>query len=210
MVLIIAVILIVTFVVASLAYLVLFRGYTGRYILILALFLYPVFFLSRFSMALTFRFLEQWYLGLELSMVGLLFVMPLVKLLSTDSGMMRMSYPILLLSSLVLVGLISGIVNGASLSEYGAAVQAGFRWFVPFLVICVAISTLPKTPHSNALWAIALLTTTSILLYKGYGALGLACATLIAYFLHTVWQSVYLRGILSRTGNPPILREAQL
>jgi len=52
----------------------------------------------------------------------------------------------------------------------------------------------------NALWAIALLTTTSILLYKGYGALGLACATFIAYCLHTVWQSVYLRRILSRTG----------
>ncbi|MBW8040391.1 MAG: hypothetical protein FVQ85_10365 [Planctomycetes bacterium] len=192
------------------AYLITFRDYTIRDLLVLILFFYPVYFLDRFGIALTFRFWGQWYLGFELFAAGLLVFFLLVKFLSPTSGKMRMFYPVLLLTSLVLVGLVSGIINGTSLSKYGAAVQAGFRWFVPFLVICVAISTLPKTPHSHALWAIALLTTTSILLYKGYDALGLACATLIAYFLHTVWQSVYLRGILSRTGNPPILREAQL
>lgn len=43
----------------------------------------------------------------------------------------------------------------------------------------------------NALWAIALLATASILLQKGYGALGLAYGTFIAYALHTVWQGSY-------------------
>lgn len=49
----------------------------------------------------------------------------------------------------------------------------------------------------NMLWAIALLTTTSIFLYKGYGAFGLACAMLIAYVLHMIWQRAYLSRILS-------------
>jgi len=48
----------------------------------------------------------------------------------------------------------------------------------------------------NCLWAIALLTVASILLQKGYGALGLAYATLIAYLFHTLWQSIYLATIL--------------
>jgi O-antigen/teichoic acid export membrane protein len=50
----------------------------------------------------------------------------------------------------------------------------------------------------NTLWAIALLAGTWILLYNGYGAFGMACATLIAYVLHTVWQSAYLWGLLRR------------
>lgn len=48
----------------------------------------------------------------------------------------------------------------------------------------------------NILWAIALLTGTLMLLYNGYGALGLACATLLAYVLHTAWQSIYLSHVL--------------
>jgi len=50
----------------------------------------------------------------------------------------------------------------------------------------------------NVLWAIALLVSSLILLRRGYGALGLAYATLIAYSLHTVWQSFYLTAILDR------------
>ena len=61
----------------------------------------------------------------------------------------------------------------------------------------------------NALWAIALLTTASILLHKGYGALGLAYATLIAYILHTVWQSAYLSAVLSREGNALVSQKAR-
>jgi O-antigen/teichoic acid export membrane protein len=45
----------------------------------------------------------------------------------------------------------------------------------------------------NALWAIVLLTTTSILLQRGYGAMGLACATFIAYFFHASWHGLYIR-----------------
>jgi O-antigen/teichoic acid export membrane protein len=48
----------------------------------------------------------------------------------------------------------------------------------------------------NALWGVVLLTTASILLHKGYGAFGLAYATLIAYILHTIWQITYLNAIL--------------
>jgi len=61
----------------------------------------------------------------------------------------------------------------------------------------------------NALWAIAYLSTTSILLHKGYGALGLAWATLIAYVLHTGWQSVYLAAVLRRSGNLLVSQEAR-
>ena len=59
----------------------------------------------------------------------------------------------------------------------------------------------------NALWAIALLATTSLFLLKGYGALGLAYATLIAYALHTAWQSAYLIAILRRNGDTPDTKE---
>jgi O-antigen/teichoic acid export membrane protein len=62
----------------------------------------------------------------------------------------------------------------------------------------------------NALWAIALFTMTSLFLFKGYGALGLAYATLIAYALHAAWQSVYLAAILRRNGNTPDTEELSL
>ncbi len=52
----------------------------------------------------------------------------------------------------------------------------------------------------NGLWAVSLLSITLILLQKGYGALGLAYATLIAYVLHTAWQSAYLSTLLNRNG----------
>jgi O-antigen/teichoic acid export membrane protein len=49
----------------------------------------------------------------------------------------------------------------------------------------------------NALWAIALLSVVWMLIYNGhYGALGRACAVLIAFVLHTTWQTAYLFGIL--------------
>ena len=52
----------------------------------------------------------------------------------------------------------------------------------------------------NALWATAFLTCASMLINKGYGALGLAYASLIAYALHTAWQSSYLTMVLGRNG----------
>ena len=58
--------------------------------------------------------------------------------------------PLFLLMSLVVVGLISGAVNGDSLRDFGAALQAGFRWFIPFLLVWAAISALPKTLESNS------------------------------------------------------------
>jgi len=61
----------------------------------------------------------------------------------------------------------------------------------------------------NALWAIAFLLASSILLQKGYGALGLAYATLISYALHTVWQSAYLIAILRRNDNALVSQEAR-
>ena len=44
----------------------------------------------------------------------------------------------------------------------------------------------------NALWAMALLGTTWIFIRLGFGGIGLAYATLIAYAFHTVWQGLYL------------------
>jgi O-antigen/teichoic acid export membrane protein len=50
----------------------------------------------------------------------------------------------------------------------------------------------------NALWAITLLVVGIVLLHKGYGALGLAYATFIAYVFHTVWQSLYFMIVLKK------------
>ena len=44
----------------------------------------------------------------------------------------------------------------------------------------------------NGLWAIVLLTTGFFLIRQGYGALGLALANLIAYLLHSAWQTIYV------------------
>ncbi len=48
----------------------------------------------------------------------------------------------------------------------------------------------------NALWAIALLASGLILIRQGYGAIGLALANLIAYLLHSLWQSGYVFWVL--------------
>jgi len=61
----------------------------------------------------------------------------------------------------------------------------------------------------NFLWAIVLIAASLLLLHKGYGAFGLACATLIAYVLHTLWQSAYLRGILRGKNNAQFLQETR-
>ena len=47
----------------------------------------------------------------------------------------------------------------------------------------------------NALWAVALISVSFLLIKIGYGAMGLAYATLIAYMLHTGWQGFYLNYI---------------
>jgi O-antigen/teichoic acid export membrane protein len=44
----------------------------------------------------------------------------------------------------------------------------------------------------NALWAVALLILSLILIRNGYGAIGLAFAYLISYILHSLWSSIYV------------------
>ncbi len=132
------------------AYLVTFRGYTIRDLLVLALFLFPLLFLGRFGVAFSARFLGHWYLGFELFAAVLLVFFLLMKLMSPASGEMRILYSVFLLTCLLLVGLASGFINGSSLTDFGATVHASFRWFIPFLLACAAISALPKTPESNA------------------------------------------------------------
>jgi O-antigen/teichoic acid export membrane protein len=44
----------------------------------------------------------------------------------------------------------------------------------------------------NSLWGLALVSFGYIAVSKGYGALGLALANLVAYLLHSIWQSLYL------------------
>lgn len=132
------------------AYLVTFRGYTIRDLLILALFLFPLLFLGRFGVSFSIRFLGHWYLGFELFVAVLLIFFLLMKLMSPGSGEMRILCSVFLLTCLLLVGLASGFINGSSLTDFGATLHASFRWFIPFLLACVAISALPKTAESNA------------------------------------------------------------
>jgi O-antigen ligase len=150
MIQVIVAILFIIFAIIGLAYLVVYKAYTFRDLLVLLLFLYPVLFLGRFSVALRYNFLGQWYLGFELSMVGFLVVFLLMKFLNSDSGKMRLFWPISLAVLLFAIGLFSGLINGTGIRDYGAAMQAGFRWFIPFLAACAAISVLPKTSQSNA------------------------------------------------------------
>jgi O-antigen/teichoic acid export membrane protein len=49
----------------------------------------------------------------------------------------------------------------------------------------------------NALWAVAVMTLTELLLYNGYKAVGLSSANSIAYLLHTCWQALYLNSVLT-------------
>ena len=59
----------------------------------------------------------------------------------------------------------------------------------------------------NALWALTLLVASRILVHRGYGALGLALALLIAYVFHTIWQGVYLAYILRARETEGALRD---
>jgi O-antigen/teichoic acid export membrane protein len=52
----------------------------------------------------------------------------------------------------------------------------------------------------NALWGIVLLVSTYMFLRNGYGALGLAYSTLIAYAFHTCWQGIYFVLAFRRNG----------
>src|ERR1035437_408753 len=52
----------------------------------------------------------------------------------------------------------------------------------------------------NSLWAIALIMFSYIWIRSGHGALGLALANLIAYLLHSIWQSTYAFRLI-RTEN---------
>lgn len=49
----------------------------------------------------------------------------------------------------------------------------------------------------NILWAMSLVSMSALFLFRGYGAQGLAYATLIAYTLHLIWQGIYLANVLN-------------
>ncbi len=53
----------------------------------------------------------------------------------------------------------------------------------------------------NLLWAVCYLLASYLLINKGYGALGLAYSTLIAYTAHTACQSFYYFRFLNKYGN---------
>lgn len=48
----------------------------------------------------------------------------------------------------------------------------------------------------NALWAVALIVSALWFFHHGYGAIGLAAASLFAYILHTIWQGIYIYKFL--------------
>lgn len=88
---------------------------------------------------------------------------------------------------------------------YGPGFEEGF-----WVLICLAFTSVLMALNSvigqaiasqgkmwtgflfNAWWGIAIIIFATLLIYKGYGAGGLAAANLTAYFLHTVWQCFYL------------------
>lgn len=146
----IVVLFILIFLACGTAYLIMFKGYGLRDLLLLALFAYPTVLLRRFDFSIRTNILGSWYAGFELVLAGILVLCLLVKLLSPDSEKMHMFWPFVLLASLVFIGLVSGLFNAGSRHSFGAVLQACFRWFIPFLVICVAVNLLPKTREANA------------------------------------------------------------
>ena len=94
---------------------------------------------------------------------------------------------------------------------YGMEFEQG-RW----VLICLAITSVPIALNNvvghaiaskghmwvgfffNLLWAAAMISLSWIIVHNGYGAMGLALANLIAYLLHTVWQSIYAFRLIGK------------
>ncbi len=55
----------------------------------------------------------------------------------------------------------------------------------------------------NGLWAVSLLLLAGLLIQHGYGAQGLASATLVTYMLHIGWQYLYYLFYIRRRGGAP-------
>lgn len=108
--------------------------------------------------------------------------------------------PLMLLSRVIMSSYGPEFENGTSVLRVLAfsAVLAAVNYVVGQAIVSKGKMWIGFT--FNSLWAIVLLITSWILLHKGYGALGLAYATFIAYVLHTVWQSIYFMSVIGKNG----------
>lgn len=95
------------------------------------------------------------------------------------------------------------------MDSYGPGFKAG-RWVLIWLVFSAVLNAVNSVVGQaiiskgrmwigvifNSLWAIALIIGSYYGIHSGYGAIGLAMATLIAYLLHSIWQSAYVYSLL--------------
>jgi O-antigen/teichoic acid export membrane protein len=154
---------------------------------------------------------NQWRMAILFvpSMVGRV-VLPMLSNLNGSEA--RTSYRKILRISIILNGgtglamaLPIALLASGIMRSYGKGFEEG-RWVLLCLVFSAVLMAVNNVVGQaivskgrvwlgfllNLCWASALLVISWSLIQRGYGAFGLALATLIAYALHTVWQSVYL------------------
>lgn len=84
----------------------------------------------------------------------------------------------------VLVVLVFSAVLVAINQVVGQAIASRGKMWIGFLL--------------NCLWGGALLGFSAWFVFNGYGSFGLAMAYLLAYLLHTLWQTLYVRRLINR------------
>jgi O-antigen/teichoic acid export membrane protein len=103
---------------------------------------------------------------------------------------------------------------------YGPTYPASWLVFTVMVSAACLVSLLSPAGHAltatgrlwlgsamNLGWSIAYVSLAYVLVgIYGKGALGLACARLLAYGLHAVWTLVYLRGVLRQGSNGLAIR----
>jgi O-antigen/teichoic acid export membrane protein len=109
------------------------------------------------------------------------------------------------------VALVLTIASPWAMSLFGADFVPG--WPVLILVLAAVVLAALQTPAAQLLvatgrmwtgaamnlgWALALLGACSVLLARGWGALGIAVAYLLSYAVHSVWVFLFLYRLLGR------------
>lgn len=166
-----------------------------------------------------FNAANQWSTAI-LFLPGLLaqVVLPLLSSLNGESCSRQYSQVLrtnILLNGAITAMVVTPIVFLAPqiMSAYGAGFEQGANVLriMAFTAIFVAVNGVVGSSIAskgkmwvgftfNSMWACLLIGTTFLFIKSGYGALGMALATLVSYIMHTVWQFSYIKKIINLDG----------
>ncbi len=162
-----------------------------------------------------FEAANQWRLAI-LFVPGMLsmIVLPMLSSLNGNNDQTRyrkvLKYNIILSGAVALAVALPIVLLGRwIMASYGEGFMQGY-WTLVCLVLCSVLISINNVVGQaiasknrmwigllfNSMWASVLLIASFFLIRQGYGALGLAFATLMAYILHMAWQSIYLGCVL--------------